>query len=158
MVRAVPRPTPKHVEHNITSSKSRKNTCTRKKKHAVCILFCVGHSDASAESREVCLIKQRVTSLSLLPKPSPKPRFTTEVQDHFFVSWVHESWWLFRRLPCQIALQEQKFVPFAEATKSVLSVASEPVGKKDCEKQARPDCPPKTRRVAFLHCDPKAQW
>ena len=36
-----------------------------------------------------------------------------------------ESWWIFRRLPCQIALQEQMFVPFAEATKTVLSVASE---------------------------------
>ena len=40
----------------------------------------------------------------------------------------HESWWIFRRLACQAALQQQMFVPIAEATKAVLFVASENVG------------------------------
>ena len=70
-------------------------------------------------------------------------------------SWSHqepcnksyESWWIFRGLLCQTAVQEQMCVPFAEASKSVLSMTSE-----------RSDCPPKTRRVAFLQCDPEARW
>ena len=33
---------------------------------AVCILFCVANYDASAESREVCLLEQRVNSVSVL--------------------------------------------------------------------------------------------
>ena len=50
--------------------------------------------------------------------------------------WIHqeacnkgyEKWWIFRGLLCQIALQERVFVPFAEATKTVLPVTSELVG------------------------------
>ena len=59
-------------------------------------------------------------------------------QSNFNESWIYQkscnegydSWWIFRRLLCQMALQEQMFVPFVEATKAVLSVTSEPVGKK----------------------------
>ena len=40
----------------------------------------------------------------------------------------YEPWWIFRGLLRQRALQEQMFVPFAKATKTMLFVTSEPVG------------------------------
>ena len=109
--------------------------------------------DVSAESREVCLLKPRVISLSVLQNLGPNRNGS--VRPISSASWIHqepcnksfESWWIFRGLLCQTAVQEQMCVPFAEASKSLLSVTSE-----------RSDCPPKTRRVACLQCDPEAHW
>ena len=89
----------------------------------LCILSCVGNSDASAESREVCLLKQRANSVSVLQslrQNRSSRRKTKAVRGERLC-----------RLPSKIALKEQMFVPFAEASKSVLPVASEPARTKN---------------------------
>ena len=48
--------------------------------YMLCVsFFCVWNYDASAESGEVSLHKQRVNSPSDLQKPSPKSKFATEM-------------------------------------------------------------------------------
>ena len=106
----------------------------------VSFFFCGVNYDASAESREVCLLKQRVVSLSVLQNLRQNQSSQRKRRPISDGSWIHqepcnetyESWSKFRRLPCKTALQEQMFVPFAEAAKSAFSVASEHVRKKDC--------------------------
>ena len=48
------------------SQSQRPSQTASQTKHAVCIVFCVGNCDASAETRELCLLKKRVNSLSAL--------------------------------------------------------------------------------------------
>ena len=90
-------------------------------------LFCVrtmpvprhGRS-ASSKQRERSVALSVLQTLRQNRRPiSDEPRIHQEPCDESC-----ESWWIIRRLSCQTALQEQMFVSFAEATKTVLSVAS----------------------------------
>ena len=68
-------PNPWILRRGAPCSPTAANSCNR---DAVCVLFCVGNHDVSAESREVCLLKQRVNSLSVLQNLRQKSKFSTE--------------------------------------------------------------------------------
>ena len=127
----------------------------------MCILFCVGNYEASAESREVCLLEQRVNSLSVVQNLRQNRSSARPISDEPCIHQApcnegYEPWWIFRGLLCQSALLEQVFVPFAEAAKKhVLSVASEPAGKKTV-KTSTVRLSSENKTSGFLQCDPNS--
>ena len=94
---------------------------TSKKKFAMCVSF-VGNCDASAESREACLLEHTMSSLSVsktfakieVDNGSVRPISDESRIHQELCNEGYESWWICHRLMCQIALQEQMFVHFAE--------------------------------------------